>query len=189
MSGIGFQTGPLLNYGGTSWDIEIRRLHRIGLKPLSIQNRMLVYAALTVTTFVAVSIAFGPIGASFWVLQSLIAIHILEAANYAQHFGLARGKKGEKITPIKASHSWDCESPIATLLLFGLPIHSQHHLDVRVSGSELTASHSAPHMRVSFYWIVFAALIPGVLNKLLGAGHKAKYDHAQSTFTAERTLK
>ena len=166
--GFGAYLGRALFSGvASAWHLEKLKLIRAGSPTLSAKNRMLAYGVTSAAATAAIVYFFGTFAAAFWILQCFIAVHILEAANYAQHFGLSREKAGAQVAPIGAEHSWDCASPLAVLLLFGLPIHAQHHLDVRVSGAHLEPSASAPKMQISFYWMVFGALLPGALERLL----------------------
>lgn len=79
-------------FGGlaSAWDIEANRLKRKGQSSVSGSNRCLRTWSVSVA-FAVASLFFGGIqGLGFFLLQSLIAIFLLELINYVEHYGLSR---------------------------------------------------------------------------------------------------
>jgi alkane 1-monooxygenase len=52
-------------------------------------------------------VIWGFAGALFWLLQSLVAILLLETVNYIEHYGLLRAKKGDRYESTNHHHSWN----------------------------------------------------------------------------------
>ena len=65
---------------------------------------------------------FGPAALLVFVLQALVAIRLLEAVNYFEHYGLQRS--GKKVRPVD---SWDSDSWVTLFALVGLSRHADHH--------------------------------------------------------------
>lgn len=65
----------------------------------------------------AIGWAWGPLALVMFVYQALVAVRLLEAVNYFQHWGL-RGR-----TP----GAWVCDSAVSLFLFLGLPRHADHH--------------------------------------------------------------
>ncbi len=109
----------------SAWRLEKKRLGDADMKwndRRMLVNRvvhgLLVQAAL-VTAVVA--LAGWQAGAAF-VLQAFLAIRLLEAVNYFEHYGLSRASK--RVRPVD---SWDTESWFTLYTLVGLSRHADHH--------------------------------------------------------------
>lgn len=65
--------------------------------------------------------AFGPLAAFMLAYQALVAVRLLEAVNYFQHYGLtmASGRAG--------ATAWRTESAVSLFLFLGLSRHADHH--------------------------------------------------------------
>jgi alkane 1-monooxygenase len=70
----------------------------------------------------AVLAILGPAGLAFFVAQAYVAVRLLEAVNYFEHYGLRR--QGRKVRPVD---SWDSESWFTLFGLVGLSRHADHH--------------------------------------------------------------
>jgi alkane 1-monooxygenase len=139
-----------------AWRLERHRLAARRLPLLSWHNRLLHYLLLQVCVYGVVAFAFGVVGLGIFLLQSLIAIHLLEAVNYVQHYGLRR-VAGE---PVGEHHAWESDDALSPLLVFHLSRHAVHHRQPEARGRELPLSATAPRLPFSFFLMVFLALIP-----------------------------
>lgn len=74
----------------SAWWIEAARLRRRSVPALSVGNRMLLYVLIQAVLLAAIGVLAGLLAAAFFIVQSFIAVHLLEAANYVQHYGLQR---------------------------------------------------------------------------------------------------
>ncbi|HEY0975096.1 MAG TPA: alkane 1-monooxygenase [Solimonas sp.] len=155
----------LLRGIGSAWAIEAGQRRRRGLPVLGFSNRMIRYALVQTLIFLMVWLAFGPWAVLLFLLQSLMAVHLLEAVNFVQHYGLRRCTD----TRIGASHAWDSDDPICGLLVFNLNRHAQHHLDPRIAAADLQVTPQAPRLPYSFFLMVFLALIPPLWRRVIDA--------------------
>ena len=106
-----------------AWIIENNRLVKTGLRPFSIQNRMLIgYARSGILTAAAYLLAAWT-GVIVFLLISMGGKVVLEGVNYMEHYGLIR----EKGTPILPRHSWNTNRRVSSFFLFNLTRHSSHH--------------------------------------------------------------
>lgn len=147
----------------SAWQIEAAQRRRRGLQVLSLRNRMVQYLGIQSLLYALILVQFGWLALALFLLQSLMAVHLLEAVNYVQHYGLRRGA-GERI---EECHAWDGDDPISGLLVFNLNRHAQHHRDPMRSAAELGVAERAPRLPYSFFLMVFLALLPPVWNRLM----------------------
>lgn len=64
---------------------------------------------------------FGNLAAFMLLYQSSVAVRLLEAVNYFQHFGLTRAAGWAR------GSAWRCDSAVSLFLFLGLTRHSDHH--------------------------------------------------------------
>ena len=76
----GLQRGAI-----SAWRIEAAKRRRRGLRVFAAGNRMLQYLITVLLLYAAVGWHWGWAAAVFFALQSLMAVHLLEAVNYVQH--------------------------------------------------------------------------------------------------------
>lgn len=139
-----------------AWRIERARRRARGFAVWAPGNRMLQYAAIQLAVYAAVFATFGVVGVALFALQSLVAIHLLEAVNFVQHYGLYR----EEHEPVGEHHAWESDDPVSPLLIFNLSRHAVHHRRPGVELHELPLSATAPRLPYSFFLMVFLALVP-----------------------------
>lgn len=166
-----------------AWRIETRRLRRRGLPWWSARNRMLHYLAIQSGLIAAIAVVLGPAAVLFFALQSLMAVHLLEAVNYVQHYGLRRRRRGAGWQSVGPEHAWDSIDPVSGLLVFNLSRHADHHADVRRTAADLRVHAQSPRLPLSFYTMVFVALIPPLWHALMDARARrvAAADRASTT--------
>ena len=75
-----------------------------------------------IVVLAAVAALLGPAGLVFFLLQAHVAVRLLEAVNYFEHYGLRR--QGRKVRPVD---SWDSDSWFTLFALVGLSRHADHH--------------------------------------------------------------
>ena len=143
-----------------AWQLECERRHARGLAVWAPGNRVLQYALIQLAVYVAVGMVFGGVGIALFLLQSLIAIHLLEAVNFVQHYGLRRVRRAGQVEAVGEQHAWESADPISPLLVFNLSRHAVHHMHPTMPLDELPISMQAPRLPYSFFLMVFLALIP-----------------------------
>jgi alkane 1-monooxygenase len=109
----------------SAWRLEARRLgdERMPLSdPRTLQNRVLHGLVAEWALAFAILVFFGLGAFVFFVAQAFIAVRLLEAVNYFEHWGLVRA--GRRISPVD---SWDTDSWFTLYTLVGLSRHADHH--------------------------------------------------------------
>lgn len=136
------------------------------------QKDFIKYWSLQIAIYAGVFAVFGAKGLALFLVQSLVAVVLLEHVNYIEHYGLER-KKTEKVTP---AHSWDTYSFLTNVSMFNLGFHADHHAHINKDYRHLE---SMPESNVMPYGItiqMLAALIPSVwfkmMNPLVEKSHK-----------------
>jgi alkane 1-monooxygenase len=83
---------------------------------------------------------FGPLALFMLVYQALVAVRLLEAVNYFQHFGLTldSGRAG--------AMAWDSDSAVSLFLFLGLTRHADHHRRPAVPYPDLRALPDGPRL-------------------------------------------
>jgi len=128
---------------------------------------MLHYAVIQSALLMLIAVAFGPMSLLFFVAQCLMAVHLLEAVNYVQHYGLRRSNRGGRPEKVAEHHAWDASDPISALLVFNLSRHAGHHRNPALPAAMLTPAPGAPRLPLGFYSMVFLALIPPIWHALM----------------------
>ena len=153
----------------SAWAIEAQRLERRGKRRWSSGNRMLHYALIQGVIGMSL-LGWGGFALLGWfLLQSFIAVHLLEAVNYVQHYGLRREESGSGIEALGPQHAWDADGAVSGLLVFNLSRHADHHLRVSKTCDALQALPAAPRLPFSFFLMVFLALFPPLWRRLMDA--------------------
>lgn len=109
----------------SAWRIEAKRLGDEDLKwhdPRALRSAV-VHGVIGEALIAAAVLAFfGPAALVVHLAQAYVAVRLLEAVNYFEHYGLAR--QGRKVRPVD---SWDSESSFTLFALVGLSRHADHH--------------------------------------------------------------
>jgi alkane 1-monooxygenase len=150
-----------------AWHYERLRLQRQGRSMWNLRNRMLQYALVLACVYTAALTVAGWMGAASMRLQSFVALHLQEASNYVQHYGLGRSRKEGLFERFGPGHAWDSPYRFSSLLLFNLPLHTGHHMAPDRACGDLSLIPGAKILPASFYLMVFAALFPPVWRKVM----------------------
>ena len=145
----------------SAWQIERRRLLERRNDLWSPHNAMLRYAAAEAAIYAVLAFAFGPVAVALFAGQSIIAIAILEAINYVEHYGLVRTQlpSGE-YERVRPAHSWDSRNRAGNWLLINLPRHSDHHLVAAKRYQSLELVPDAPQLPGGYGAMFLLALVP-----------------------------
>jgi len=109
----------------SAWRIEARRLGDPDMPLLdrrTLRNRVLHGLVCEWGAAVAIGLLLGAGAFVFFLAQAWVAIRLLEAVNYFEHWGLVRS--GKRVSPID---SWDTDSRFTLHTLVGLSRHADHH--------------------------------------------------------------
>ncbi len=153
----------------SAWTIEVESLRRRNKPAWTLSNRMFGYAACQLTMLLAIVMTMGFEALGLFVLQSFIAVHLLEATNYVQHFGASVRREGQRGS---AEQCWDSDFVLSNLLLFNVPKHGMHHEDASAPFQKLKVAPSAGLLPMNFHLMVFAALIPPLWRKIASSARR-----------------
>lgn len=109
----------------SAWKLEATRLGDADM-PLTdrrmLGNRVLHGLILEWSAALAVLAFFGLAAFAAYLLQAFVAVRLLEAVNYFEHWGLQR--RSRRVQPVD---SWDTHSWFTYYSLIGLSRHADHH--------------------------------------------------------------
>jgi alkane 1-monooxygenase len=109
----------------SAWRLETKRLgdEDMAWHDLRILRSAVVHGILAeIAVLAGVLALLGPAALVFFLLQAHVAVRLLEAVNYFEHYGLRR--QGRKVRPVD---SWDSDSWFTLFALVGLSRHADHH--------------------------------------------------------------
>jgi len=141
----------------SAWRIESTRLGDEQMRltdPRMLRHRVLhgVVVELAVALAVLVGLGAGAFAAYF--LQAWIAVRLLEAVNYFEHWGLTR--RGRLVTPVD---SWDTESRFTLYTLVGLSRHTDHHTSASRPYQQLRFWEESPKLPYGYFATVILLLV------------------------------
>lgn len=147
----------------SAWRLEVERLRTRGLGPLSVNNQMLQYVAIQIVALMLIQWFFGLSVLAFFLLQSFIAVHLLEGVNYIQHYGLERlVDKSGRASPVSTADAWDSDFRLSELIVFNMTRHAGHHVHPGRVCDRLDVERLSPKLPYSFFAMVFLALFPPI---------------------------
>lgn len=145
----------------SAWSSEKRRLARRARHPWCLQNELLNGWLLSIGLFAVLSIWFGVVVLPWLLGQAVIAICLLETVNYLEHYGLRRQKVSrDRYESVKPSHSWNSSTVVASIFLFNLQRHSDHHAHPLRPYQALRHSDEAPQLPAGYCTLIMTAWIP-----------------------------
>ncbi len=152
--------------GGTfrhAWAIETVRLTRSGSPNAPWRNRVLHLLAIEVALALVILVLLGASAFALFLAQAFVAISLLEAVNYIEHYGLARKVRPdgryERVTPV---HSWNCSERLTNWFLINLQRHSDHHAAPTRRYQALRHFGVSPQLPTGYAGMVLLALAPPI---------------------------
>jgi alkane 1-monooxygenase len=109
----------------------------------------------------------------FFVVQSGMAILLLESVNYIEHYGIVRAETGrtpagvvryERVNPL---HSWNASQLISNLVLFQLQRHSDHHAYASRPYQVLRHFEESPQLPFGYPLMILIGLVPPLWFRLM----------------------
>jgi alkane 1-monooxygenase len=117
--------------------------------------------AATLALAIALGAAFGPLAVAFFFGQSAMAVLLLEAVNYIEHYGLRREKLEDgRYERQSAHHAWDAYERLSGAFLVHLPRHADHHLHPLRLYAALQPQPQSPRLPMGYAGMVALALVP-----------------------------
>ena len=136
----------------SAWRLETTRL---GDEDMSLFDRRILGSRVLHGLFLGwggalvILALFGWTAFAAYVLQAFIAVRLLEAVNYFEHWGLTR--QGRRVRP---TESWDTHSGFTYYGLVGLSRHADHHTFPSRAYQELRVCDEAPMLPVGYVALV-----------------------------------
>lgn len=96
---------------------------------------------------------FGPKSFLLLLVQAFVAINLLEAVNFFEHWGLTR--TGRRVEP---RDSWDTDSWFSLHTLVGLSRHADHHAHASRPFQELRLWDESPKLPTGYYLMTYMVL-------------------------------
>ncbi|WP_404369554.1 alkane 1-monooxygenase [Marinobacter sp.] len=159
-----------------AWCLEAEKLKRKGHSPLSWRNELIWWYGISALALIACTIAYGWLGAAFFLGQSFIAFSLLEVVNYLEHYGLHRRKlengRYERTGP---EHSWNSNYFLTNVFLFHLQRHSDHHAFAKRRYQVLRHHEVAPQLPAGYAAMIVLALVPPLWKKVMNPRVEAYY--------------
>jgi alkane 1-monooxygenase len=149
----GFVPRSVIGQFVQAWRYESRRLLRA--------NRMLRYLAMSAALYVALGVILGGKAIAFGLLQSVVAILILELFNYIAHYGLVRRRLSNgRFEPLAPQHSWNAPQRFNNWALFNGGRHSDHHRRPAEAYQALRPLPASPQLPFGYAGSIMLALVP-----------------------------
>jgi alkane 1-monooxygenase len=132
------------------------------------RNRVLEDGLVMTLVCGGVVLLAGWRGLLFFVLQSAVAVIVLELFNYIAHYGLVRqtdaGGKPEALTD---AHSWNSSNVLANALIFNMGRHSFHHKRPAAPFQGLQRIAAAPELPAGYAGSILLALAPPLWRRVM----------------------
>lgn len=149
--------------GGLVGFVQIEREYagRRGIRWWSLSDRRMRYTLTSVAMYAAVLALGGWVAVGAFVIQSAVAVILLEVINYVEHYGLVRAElepgRYERVAP---KHSWNSTQWLTNAFLFNLQRHADHHAFASRPYWELRPWPEAPQLPRGYATMVVVAMVP-----------------------------
>lgn len=145
----------------SGFQLEAERLRKIGKRAWSTENEVLRMTAIEVLILVGIYAWLGWLGLAFYALQIAVAVTLLEATNYCQHYGLYRNEVAPgRYEPQAPRHSWNSYHRLTNRYIIELGRHSDHHAQPGRPYHLLRVEPTAPQLPASYGAMISVALFP-----------------------------
>ena len=145
----------------SAWRIEIERLKRLQLQPASWRNQMIWFSVIPLAIAGAFALAWGAGAALAFAVQSAMAVTLLEAVNYVEHYGLVRARLADgRYERVGHRHSWDADNFLSNCFLVHLQRHADHHTHPARPYQALLHHDDSPKLPTGYAGMVPLALVP-----------------------------
>jgi alkane 1-monooxygenase len=143
------------------WHLEKAYAGRRGVRWWSLADRRTRFALVLVAIYAGLGAVGGwPLVGAF-LLQSAVAVILLEVINYIEHYGLVRAEiRPGEYERVKPQHSWNSNHWLTGAFLFNLPRHADHHANASRPYWALRPFPEAPQLPLGYAAMVVVALVP-----------------------------
>ncbi|MBG0847065.1 alkane 1-monooxygenase [Pseudomonas chengduensis] len=159
-----------------AWKLEAERLKRRSLPALHWRNELIWWYAISALFLLGFTLAFGALGALFFLGQAVIAFTLLEIVNYVEHYGLHRRKLDNgRYERTNAHHSWNSNFLLTNLFLFHLQRHSDHHAYAKRRYQVLRHFDDSPQLPNGYAGMIVLAVFPPLWRAVMDPKVRAYY--------------
>ncbi|WP_072689881.1 alkane 1-monooxygenase [Rhodococcus marinonascens] len=170
---------PRSVYGGirSGWVHESARVRRRGKPVWSPGNNILNAWAMSVVLFAALIAVFGWAVAPWLIFQAVIAVVLLESANYLEHYGLLRSTLDDgRYEKCSYQHSWNSDHLCSNIFLYHLQRHSDHHANPLRRYQTLRTLPEAPQLPAGYAVMIWLSMVPPLWRRVMDPRLLAHYD-------------
>ena len=151
-----------------AFELEKERLNAMGKSWLHPTNELLWWWGVTITFAIVCFSFWGIAGMLFYIVQSFIAVTVLEGINYIEHYGLVRQKKSDgTYEPVTVAHSWNCKFILSNMILLNLQRHSDHHESATKRFQVLIDYPISPHLPAGYPALILVSFIPPLWRRII----------------------
>ena len=161
---------PRTVFGGfnSAWEFEAGRMKKQNNPVWSMGNPMVSALLAQTAVTVLIAVIFGGMGIFYFLAQSVIAIILVENANYVVHYGLLRKEIAPgKYEPVRPWHSWNSSNWLSNHFLFNIQRHSDHHYKAERRYQLLRHYDEVPQLPTGYAGMIVLAFIPPLLRKIM----------------------
>jgi alkane 1-monooxygenase len=155
----------------SAWRLEKRRFARRRQSPWRIGNDVLNAWLMTAVLWAALCLWLGIGVLPYVVLQAVVALTLLEAVNYLEHYGMLRRRVGvgdrERWERVDPSHSWNSNNIATNVLLYHLQRHSDHHANPTRRYQALRDYAESPVLPTGYAGMILLALVPPAWRRVM----------------------
>jgi alkane 1-monooxygenase len=145
----------------SAWKIENRRLQKHSFPMLRIDNQMLQFQVIQLTTLLCIGFFASWTACLAFIGSATIGFLLLETVNYIEHYGLSRQQKANgKYERVRSNHSWNANNPLGRVLLFELTRHSDHHAFSGRKYPNLRHFNLSPQLPTGYPGMILLSLFP-----------------------------
>lgn len=163
--------------------LEAIRLARKGISPWSFDNELIKWTLLSLAFVLIGWMTAGFFGVVYFILQSALAIALLELVNYVEHYGLERRKlpngRYERVSPL---HSWNSSKHISNIMTLNLQRHSDHHANPMRRYQVLRHFDKSPQLPHGYGTMILVALVPPLWFSIMNPLARQAMDNIRQGF-------
>ncbi|MDN5760181.1 MAG: alkane 1-monooxygenase, partial [Tomitella sp.] len=160
----------------SAWELESKRLQRVGSPVWGPKNDVLTAWLMTVVLFGASLAIFGLGIWPYLLIQAVFGFSLLEAVNYLEHYGLKRQRTSRgRYERCRPSHSWNSNHICTNVFLYHLQRHSDHHANPTRRYQTLRNMEEAPQLPAGYATMILVAVVPPLWRKVMDPKVAAHY--------------
>lgn len=178
-----YQFWPRTVFGSlkSAWNLERNRIGRRKKHPYRISNDTINSWLMSLVLWVAMTAWLGMEILPYLLIQMFIAITLLEAVNYLEHYGMLRQKvmhgERERYERVDPSHSWNSDNIATNILLYHLQRHSDHHAQPTRRYQALLSYKESPVLPTGYSGMILLALFPFAWRKVMDPKVLSHFDN------------